>query len=222
MRSKQAIGEEQSQRLLIIESAIELFALKGADKVTMRELTSHAKVNLGAVNYYFGSKEALAETVFMELAKRVNGDRVKNLKQVLVQAASEARVPNVDDIVDTFVEPYVASEANAQAGQLLAQLILQHRLSPTPMTQRIIQKHFDPMAKKYVEALALARPGVDIRQFFWGYIFMVSTVVLTVSDRSPSNRLSRLSGGLADTNQRDELKQALLRFIVGGLKATGD
>ena len=219
MCSKQAEPDEQTQKARIIDSAIRLFALKRSDKVTVRELTKDAQVNVGAINYYFGSKDALTETVFLELARRLNAERVVNLDKVLADARDKGKPPMLEAIVNTFLKPYLDTGSNAEAGQLLAQFILRHRLEPTAMTQRIIRKHFDPMAKRYIEALALSTPAVDPKELMWRYVFMVSTVVLTISDRSPSNRLARLSGGFADPNQRQDLKTALLRFIVGGLRA---
>ena len=219
MCSKQAIESSGSHKSRIIESAISLFALKGMNNVTLRELTRHANVNLGAVNYHFHTKEALAEVVFMELAARMNGRRVEQLREVLSVADQNTAVPSLEDIVGTFVEPYLRVGDGAQEGQLLAQFVLMHRIAPTPMTHRIIRKHFDPMAKEYIQALGKAAPDVEPREFYWRYVFMVSTVILTVSDRSKGNRLVRLSKGLADMNQRDELKHALVTYIVGGMRA---
>ena len=45
------------ERLLL--TAQELFTRHGYDSVSVRELTTAAKANLGAVTYHFGSKEAL-------------------------------------------------------------------------------------------------------------------------------------------------------------------
>lgn len=50
------------QRLL--EAAEEVFASKGFDSATVREICSRAGVNIAAINYYFGDKERLyIETV---------------------------------------------------------------------------------------------------------------------------------------------------------------
>ncbi|HVZ24671.1 MAG TPA: TetR family transcriptional regulator, partial [Sediminibacterium sp.] len=43
----------------IIRAAIELFAEKGFEGSSIRELAARADVNLAMVNYYFGTKENL-------------------------------------------------------------------------------------------------------------------------------------------------------------------
>jgi AcrR family transcriptional regulator len=55
-------------------SARKLFADKGFDGTSIREITRDARANLGAVTYHFGSKQALyasvLEHVFADLARR--------------------------------------------------------------------------------------------------------------------------------------------------------
>ena len=43
----------------LLSAAIDLFCSQGYDAVSVREITSRAKANLGAITYHFGSKEAL-------------------------------------------------------------------------------------------------------------------------------------------------------------------
>ena len=50
----------------ILDAAEVLFAQKGFAETSLRAITSRAGVNLAAVNYHFGSKEALIQAVFDE------------------------------------------------------------------------------------------------------------------------------------------------------------
>jgi AcrR family transcriptional regulator len=208
---------DATARLRLIESAMLLFSKSGVEDVSIRDLTAHAGVNLAAVNYHFRSKEALAQTVFEELSKRVNRRRVQELKAILDTAEEERRRPRLEDIISCFIRPYL-DEDESNGGLLLARLILQHRLSPTEMTKDLMKKHFDPMAKKFIAALALSCPEVPSAEFFWRYTFMVSTVVLTMTDRSKESRLVRLSAGKADPSNSGSLHAALLRFLAGGMR----
>jgi AcrR family transcriptional regulator len=53
-------------RLLAV--ARDLFTKRGRDGVSVRDITSRAKANLGAITYHFGSKEALYHTALETLA----------------------------------------------------------------------------------------------------------------------------------------------------------
>ncbi|MES2183067.1 MAG: TetR family transcriptional regulator [Pseudomonadota bacterium] len=205
----------------ILAAAETLFARKGMEKSAMRELTALAGVNVAAVNYYFRSKEGLAEQLFDSVSQRVNRARLAELDAHLADAAARHMPPTLEAILSSFIRPYVETEAGP-TGPLLAQLILQHRLAPSDMTVRVVARHFDPTAVRYVEALAAAVPGLSTAEWFWRYTFMVSTVILTVTDHSTHNRLARMSKGAADTTHHDELRRYLMAFLVGGLTAPGD
>lgn len=201
-------------RRRILAAAEQLFAEKGLDKTTMRELTMLAGVNIAAANYHFRSKEALAEAVFEQIGERVNTRRLQELQACLDSARRSGSAPSVRAIIESFIRPYV-DNASSQEGLLLARFILQHRMHPTPMTARILEKHFDPMAKRYIAAFARALPEIDPVEHFWRYNFMVSTVVLTVTDRGANNRLARLSGGQADPVHSADLHHYLVRYLEG-------
>jgi AcrR family transcriptional regulator len=213
---REPVGDDDTMAKVLSAAEI-LFAEKGHEKASLRELTARAGVNLAAVNYHFGSKEGLAEAVFESLSRRVNEKRVADLEHYLAGVPS-AELPSLDRILEIFVAPYLA-EGNDAQGILLARFILHHRLAPSDLTQRIMRKHFDPMAKCFVEALSRACPHVDTAELFWRYMFMVSSVVLTLTDTTKDNRIARLSGGRADTSRRDEFRGALIRFLKGGIAA---
>jgi AcrR family transcriptional regulator len=55
----------------LIEAARQLFASAGYDATSVRDITSRARANLGAITYYFGSKEALYHAVIERFATPV-------------------------------------------------------------------------------------------------------------------------------------------------------
>ena len=51
--------KSKDTRVAILLAAGEMFAHRGFDGVSIREIVARAGVTLSAVNYHFGSKEAL-------------------------------------------------------------------------------------------------------------------------------------------------------------------
>lgn len=58
--------ETNDKKKHIIETAEELFAAKGFEAATVRDIAEAAGVNLAMISYYFGSKEKLMESLFHE------------------------------------------------------------------------------------------------------------------------------------------------------------
>ena len=59
-----AVKPQHETRTRILDAAEELFMQHGFEGTSMRLLTAKAGVNLAAVNYHFGSKDAMVEAVF--------------------------------------------------------------------------------------------------------------------------------------------------------------
>ena len=52
------------KHIQIIETAEQLFAKKGYEATTVRDIAGQADVNIAMISYYFGSKEKLLEALF--------------------------------------------------------------------------------------------------------------------------------------------------------------
>jgi TetR/AcrR family transcriptional regulator, regulator of cefoperazone and chloramphenicol sensitivity len=63
-RPRRNDGEESRERLL--RTALRLFAEKGYEKTSTREIAGAAGANIGAISYYFGDKAGLYRAVFCE------------------------------------------------------------------------------------------------------------------------------------------------------------
>lgn len=207
-----------STKAKVIAAATRLFATKGMENVFLRELTSAAGVNLAAVNYHFGSKEALCEAVLDSLSERVNARRLAGLRQLLAAAEAKGMPPSLPAILDTFVEPYLGPDEEGE-GAVLLQLLIKDRISRNEMTARIVRKHFDPLALEYIAAFAKACPQVHPDDLYWRYTLMYGAVIMTASDRSKSNRIATMSMGRLDASDPVALRQAVLDFLVPAISA---
>src|SRR3546814_18666628 len=83
-----------STREAILDTAETLFAQQGHDGTSMRQITSEAGVNLAAVNYHFGSKEALVQAVLKRRLAILNQERLRLLDELETQAAGEPPKPS--------------------------------------------------------------------------------------------------------------------------------
>ena len=70
----------------ILDTAERLFAQKGFDAVSLRNIVEAAKVNLAAVHYHFGSKQALLHAVVSRRLRPVNDERLAMLAEARIKA----------------------------------------------------------------------------------------------------------------------------------------
>jgi AcrR family transcriptional regulator len=82
----------------IIEAAIELFAEKGFEGTSIRDLATKADVNVAMINYYFGSKEKLFECMVMQKAAYT-----KDMLEEIVNNKDLSETEKLDRIIDSYV-----------------------------------------------------------------------------------------------------------------------
>lgn len=216
MRLKHLDHRDQEIPRRILAAAENVFADRGIEKATLKEITERADVNVAAVSYYFGSKSVLALAVFDELSIRMNEQRLSDLKACITAAKDGGKTPDLESIIEVFIRPYVNM---GKSGRLFARLVLQHRLAPTELTREIATRHFDPMAKSFISAISEACPHLDPSEALWRYMFMIGAVVYSVADGGISDRASRISGGKIDVKNPEDLRGAMVDFLSGGLAA---
>ena len=79
----------------ILDVAEHFFAIHGYNRTSLRRITTAAKVNLAAVNYHFGSKQALLEAVIERRLIPLNHLRGQRLDAVEEEARKRGEPPAV-------------------------------------------------------------------------------------------------------------------------------
>jgi len=82
----------------IIETAVELFAEKGFEGTSIRDLATKADVNVAMINYYFGSKEKLFECLVKHKAAYT-----KDILEEIVNNGQLSEIEKIDCIIDNYV-----------------------------------------------------------------------------------------------------------------------
>jgi len=211
------IPKDSSATEKILRAAETLFALHGIEKASLRDITAMAGVNVASVNYHFGSKDVLVEAVFADLAERVNRARSLALDELCADARRRGEVASVEEIVQVFLHPYLAPNEQTH-GELLARFLLLNRMNPSPITTKIMEQHFDPMARKFIGALGEALPGTSLKTLYWRYNFMATTVFMSVTDKARDSRVARLSEGITDPANRAELEAELIAYVAAAMR----
>lgn len=89
------------KQIQIITAAEELFAGKGFDGTSVRDIAQTANVNLAMISYYFGSKEKLLEAIFQY---RIQSTFLQ--LESLVNDTKKDPFQKIDTLVDHFTEKF--------------------------------------------------------------------------------------------------------------------
>jgi AcrR family transcriptional regulator len=199
----------------ILEGSLRIFAERGFQTATLREITDLVAVNIAAVNYYYGSKDALIRAVLIRYVKPIVDARHAALDQL----ENRRRRASVREVVETLVWPMVRFSRDKWGGRSVIQLLLQTRAFPRPEFQEIVGELFDPIGHRFVDAFLQASPRLSRADAYWRYNFALGAIMQVLTDTNPATRrLEQLSGGLCATDDKI-ISTQLADFISGGIAA---
>jgi AcrR family transcriptional regulator len=211
-------GQRNDTRAEVIKVAARLFAERGLDAVSVRDIVSAAGANLGAVNYHFGSKENLIHEIYDLLLTPVQRERVVILDSV--EAAADGASLDLDQVLVALIGPAVRATFEPQGlGIYLPRLMAQAYAVPRPFLDDSIAAESDAVALRFIRAFARAVPDVPDEQMYWRYFFVIGCVVQVTSDMLGNNRLKRLSGNRVNELDPDRVIDCILTFCREGLRA---
>lgn len=139
-----------STRDRILDTAEVCFAQRGFDGTSLREITSLAGVNLGAVNYHFGSKSALFDEALRRRIEPMNQRRMDLLDQVLARHAPDT--PPLEEMLEAYVRPPVEAFSSPARAAVLTVLhaVNEGQIDPEQFAHlfAVVQKRFLVMRKQ--------------------------------------------------------------------------
>lgn len=214
-RGRSVARRGDTTRLSILNAAERCFGESGFDGVSLRTITEMAGVDLALVNYHFRSKENLLHEVIARRARVVHDERVRALE--LARQKAGTRSPSIEAIVTAFLEPLLRRLAGGDPGwRHYGSLISQLDILPKFVT--LAGDVLDPTALHFINALRLALPNTPQRSIYWGYMFLIGSMVQVIS---ATGRIERLSRGLCRSDDIDTALRELVPFVSGGLCAFG-
>ena len=202
-------------REAILATAEKLFADMGYAGTTLREIADGSHVTQALINYYFGSKFALFEEVYMRRAVEVARERLVNLETLEQFWAATGEPPAVQDIVRGFLEPSLALRATPEGRNFLR---LQSRLHTEPphLSYQLRTEAYDLSTRGYVELLRKVRPQLSALEAYWRVTMMIGTYLYAFSD---THRMEQLAGSAYDAADSAGILEHVTRFLTGGLQA---
>ena len=197
-----------STKTKILDSAEQLFAQQGFGETSLRAITAAAGVNLAAVNYHFGSKEALAGAVVGRLMAPINEERLRLLDEL---EAGETE-PLLENIVRAFVGPAVRfsqRQGNATHIQLFG-----HVMTGPPIIRQAVIQNFEIIPRRFVAAMSKAAPFLSLQEMIIRWRFFVASFTATMMPMPMIQEHAKLLKG-----KDHDVVEHFVTYAVGGLMA---
>ena len=93
------------KQLQIMETAENLFAEKGFNGTSVRDIADKAHVNLAMVSYYFGSKEKLLDALFDH-----RGESMKVKLETIIERRDLTAMQRVELLIDNYIEKVMSQQ----------------------------------------------------------------------------------------------------------------
>ncbi len=198
----------------LLDAAEQLFAEQGFAETTLRAITQKAGVNLAAVNYHFGSKEALIQAVFQRFMDPFSEAITKQLDQL----GEHEEMVTLEWLLGVLVALAIGNTEKEQERALIF-----FRLAGLAYTQsqdhlrRFFKQRYAALFERYLRLLCNALPEIPPTELFLRSHFALGSVIFTLQGFTSMQQISQQDFG--NPLGLDKVVERLLPFVVAGFRA---
>jgi AcrR family transcriptional regulator len=211
---REMILPETGSKRKLLDAAEQLFAEKGFEAVSVRDITQLAKVNVAAVNYHFGSREALLGLVMMRYLLPVTEDRIARLEIIEKKRLADI---SLEETIEALVLPLMGEVTKSDLSQRLF-----HRLMGRIFSEQgtglpsSIEPQIQLANDRFTRLFAALLPQLDPEELAWRIHFLVGGMlhILTHQDI-----ISRLSKGASGSPSIQVTVKRFVDFAAAGMRA---
>jgi AcrR family transcriptional regulator len=195
---------------LVFAAAERLFAVHGFQKVSVRDITAEAGVNLASVTYHFRSKDALLLEIFSRRTTELNRARARMLHEASDKHQGR---PPLRAILEALIAPPVRW-LDPKGDRLIAVQFLIRARSEGTEEIRAVLRHDVSHLRRFADALLAARPDLPPEEVYWRLHFVLG--MIHNNRFAEFDRLNTLSDGQTREDDVDALIQRMVDFAEAG------
>lgn len=214
--TKRAKSYNVATRGKLLDAAEQLFAKRGYEAVTLKEIAEIVNASVGQIVYHFGQKDELIKEVILRRAGQISEERLQ-LLNAYEQLVGADRV-ELEPVIRAFINPYFEKLKSDDPGWRYYALFSGRNVWDSKLSEAI-SEGFNPTAHRYIEAILSAVPDLGKVDGVRAFQFLLSGIYgSTISD----SRINRLLGDDALADDYDGYLEILIPYVVGGIKFIGE
>lgn len=198
---------DHETRLRILNAAARLFAERGFQDVTVRDICGEAGANVAAVNYYFRDKSGL----YREVIRQIIGFMQQMMERAHNAGPNKTAEERLGHYIRTFLQHILQSGDACWQGMLMAR----EMTDPTPGLDLIFQQAIRPNSER-VRALVSEIMGRPVSDPMVGMcVGSVQTQMIGLANPIARRFIPNFSPEVIAA-----IAEHITRFSLGGIRAT--
>lgn len=199
----------------ILDAAEDIFIECGFEAMSLRQITSRADVNLAAVNYHFGSKEALIHAMLARRLDKLNVERLKLLERFDSLLGDRLTCEHV--LGAMFIPALRLSRDPRAGGPAFLRLLGRAYTDPSAFIHDFLNGHYADVAERFFVAFQRALPHLPREELGWRLHFAIGALSGVLAGADTDNLIAEFSKGQAISDLH--LIARLASLMVAALKA---
>jgi AcrR family transcriptional regulator len=195
----------------LLDQAEALFAQKGYDAVSVREITTAARCNLAAVNYHFGSKENL----YVEVFRARWAPRAMRVQESFRDSLAAQDEASPTTVARALAEAFLIGPLSDEERYRHHQLIVRELGQPTEAFKLVADEVMRPFFRQLADMLRPTLPkGLDKEGLMLNILSMFAIVLHFNFARAA---VTRMTGREYDEAFKARLVEHITEFSLNGL-----
>lgn len=201
---------ESGPKRRLLDAAESLFAERGFEAVSVRDITKQAGANVAALNYHFGSSEDLIDLLIHHYADPIHEERLVRL-EALEKKWSGKTIP-LEEVCEAYLRPLQSQSVKSKLTEPVLQKLLGRMLAlPCGSLAPVAQQLVISATNRYLRALSKALPALTSEELSWRAHFVEGAMIQMLMGRDPMR-------GTIEPTTLEALISRLIRFAVAGLR----
>lgn len=209
---KQRYKKSEDVQALLLDTAEALFAERGYWGVSIRDITDRAKLRNASVNYHFGSKDQLFQSVIARRFQPLSEARLEQLSAV--EVTPDQPENTVREIADAFAGPMFKFAADGGPGWKNYCILIAHLAVQKFWGENAVSAQYDANAQLFINALQKTFPQCSAYRIHCCFQFLLSATLYCVCD---NKRIDTLSARQFRSDDLAMLKSPMLDFMTSGI-----
>ena len=198
----------------LLDSAEQLFAERGFDATSIRDLAAAAGCNIASVNYYFGGKEKLYVEVWRRDLLLLKDARIASIEKVLFESVGK---PSLEDLLRSFAYAFIGPLVDESGGPRLIKLMAREILNPHLPSSMFSEAVIKPTLLAVQSALAKVCPELPESKIPMVVFSLMGQLVHTI-------KLKTMLGSMDDNDALAKFEPAkvidhIVAFSAAGIRA---